>query len=148
MQPVCCKRCEQSRCLLMSKRRPASFYWLAALFTLFVLFLYGPMITIFVLSFQGPEGGLTFPMNGVSTYWFQKLWEEGLPNVDIWAAFGRSVKLGIVVMVVTVVLSLLAGLAYRKRFPGSDPLFFIVIASLIMPSIVVSLGIGLEFRMI
>ena len=27
----------------MSERRPASFYWLAALFTLFVLFLYGPM---------------------------------------------------------------------------------------------------------
>ena len=39
-------------------------------FALFVLFLYGPMITILVLSFQGPEGGLTFPMNGVSPYWF------------------------------------------------------------------------------
>ena len=37
------------------------FYWLAALFTLFVLFLYGPMITILILSFQGPDGGLTFP---------------------------------------------------------------------------------------
>ena len=36
-------------------------------FALFVLFLYGPMITIVVLSFQGPEGGLTFPMHGVST---------------------------------------------------------------------------------
>jgi putative spermidine/putrescine transport system permease protein len=38
----------------MGERRPASFYWLAALFTLFVLFLYGPMITILLLSFQGP----------------------------------------------------------------------------------------------
>ncbi len=56
----------------MGDRRPASFYWLAALFTLFVLFLYGPMITIVLLSFQGPGGGLTFPMNGVSTYWFSQ----------------------------------------------------------------------------
>jgi putative spermidine/putrescine transport system permease protein len=131
----------------MGERRPASFYWLAALFALFVLFLYGPMITILILSFQGPEGGLTFPMNGVSLHWFGKLW-EGLGVVDIWAAFRRSLRLGFVVMVLTVVLSLLAGLAYRKRFAGSNVLFYVVIASLIVPSIVVSLGIGLEFRLI
>jgi putative spermidine/putrescine transport system permease protein len=130
----------------MGEKRPASFYWLAALFTLFVLFLYGPMITILILSFQGPEGGLTFPMNGVSLHWFGKLW-EGLGVVDIWAAFRRSLRLGFVVMVLTVVLSLLAGLAYRKRFAGSNVLFYVVIASLIVPSIVVSLGIGLEFRL-
>ena len=131
----------------MREKRPASFYWLAALFALFVLFLYGPMITILILSFQGPEGGLTFPMNGVSLHWFAKLW-EGLGVVDIWAAFRRSLRLGFVVMVLTVVLSLLAGLAYRKRFPGANILFYIVIASLIVPSIVVSLGIGLEFRLL
>jgi putative spermidine/putrescine transport system permease protein len=130
----------------MGEKRPASFYWLAALFTLFVLFLYGPMVTILLLSFQGPEGGLTFPMNGVSLHWFAKLW-EGLGVVDIWAAFRRSLRLGFVVMVLTVVLSLLAGLAYRKRFPGANILFYVVIASLIVPSIVVSLGIGLEFRL-
>ena len=129
-----------------TKRRPPSFYWLAALFALFVLFLYGPMITILLLSFQGPEGGLTFPMNDVSLHWFAKLW-EGLGVVDIWAAFRRSLRLGLVVMVLTVVLSLLAGLAYRKRFAGSNILFYVVIASLIVPSIVVSLGIGLEFRL-
>jgi len=131
----------------MRDRRPSTFYWLAALFALFVLFLYGPMITILILSFQGRDGGLTFPMNGVSLHWFAKLW-EGLGVVDIWAAFRRSLRLGLVVMVLTVVLSLLAGLAYRKRFRGSHVLFYVVIASLIVPSIVVSLGIGLEFRLL
>src|SRR6202048_356065 len=130
----------------MRARRSSSFYWLAALFGLFVLFLYGPMITILILSFQGPDGGLTFPMNGVSLHWFAKLW-EGLGVVDIWAAFRRSFRLGLVVMVLTVVLALLAGLAYRKRFRGSNLLFYIVVASLIVPSIVVSLGVGLEFRL-
>ena len=33
------------------------------------------MIAIYVLSFQGPQGGLTFPMNGVSTYWLAKLFQ-------------------------------------------------------------------------
>jgi len=131
----------------MTGKRSPAFYWLAALFALFVLFLYGPMITIFILSFQGPNGGLTFPMNGFSLHWFARLW-EGLGVVDIWAAFRRSLWLGLVVMLLTVVLSLLAGLAYRKRFVGANALFYVVVASLIVPSIVVSLGIGLEFRLL
>jgi putative spermidine/putrescine transport system permease protein len=128
-------------------KRTGSFYALAFVFALFVLFLYGPMITIFVLSFQGPEGGLTFPMRGVSLHWFAKLW-EGMGVVDIAAAFRRSVALGAVVMAFTVLLSLGAGLAFRKKFAGSALLFYTSVASLIMPSIVVSLGIGLQFRLI
>ena len=80
-----------------------------------MLFLYGPMIVIFILSFQGPTGGLTFPMNGVSVHWFAKLWKGG-GIVDIHDAFVRSLELGLVVMVLTVLLSLSAGLAFRKRF--------------------------------
>jgi putative spermidine/putrescine transport system permease protein len=128
-------------------KRPRSFYALAVVFGLFVLFLYGPMLAIFVLSFQGPEGGLTFPMHGASLHWFAKLW-EGMGVVDIAAAFRRSVALGAVVMVLTVLLALGAGLAFRKKFSGSGLLFYTSVASLIMPSIVVSLGIGLQFRLI
>jgi putative spermidine/putrescine transport system permease protein len=127
-------------------RRPLGFWLLAAFFALFVLFLYGPMFAIFVLSFQGPEGGLTFPLRGVSLHWFAKLW-EGIGTVDIGGAFRRSLVLGTVVMLITVAMSLLAGLAYRKKLPGGTPLFYVVVASLIMPSIIVSLGIGLMFRL-
>ena len=34
--------------------RPWTFYVFAAFFGLFVLFLYGPMTVIYILSFQGP----------------------------------------------------------------------------------------------
>ena len=128
-------------------RRSAGFWALAGLFGLFVLFLYGPMIAIFVLSFQGPEGGLVFPMRGASLHWFVKL-AEGIGVVDIWAAFRRSLMLGTVVMVLTVVLSLLAGLAFRRKLRGGGVLFYLTVASLIMPSIIVSLGIGLQFRLL
>jgi putative spermidine/putrescine transport system permease protein len=129
-----------------AKRAPG--YWpLLIAFALFVLFLYGPMITIFILSFQGPEGGLTFPLRGVSLHWFRKL-SEGLGVVDIGAALKRSFALGIVVMLVTVVLSVLAGLAFRKKLRGANFIFYVTVASLIMPSIIVSLGIGLQFRLL
>lgn len=129
------------------EQRPASFYWLALLFGLFVLFLYGPVITIFILSFQGPEGGLTFPMRGVSLHWFAVL-RDGVGDVDIWAAFGRSVKLALAVTVLTVLFSVSAGLAFRRRFRGNTAVFYVSVASLIMPSIIVSLGIGLTFRLL
>ena len=118
-----------------------------ALFVLFVLFLYGPMITIFILSFQGPDGGMTFPLQGVSLHWFYKL-AEGLGVVDIAAALKRSLVLGLVVMTLTMLMSVLAGMAFRKKLKGGNALFYITVASLIMPSIIVSLGIGLQFRLI
>src|ERR1700677_3303450 len=119
----------------MGEERSPAFYWLATFFGLYVLFLYGPMIVIFILSFQGPTGGLTFPLNGLSLHWFYRLWQ------------GNGI-VGLTVMVLTVVLSLMAGLAFRKRFFGVNALFFIAIASLIVPSIVTSLGIALEFRVL
>ena len=130
-----------------TQKKPAGFWGLLAVFMAFVLFLYGPMITIFILSFQGSEGGLTFPLRGVSLHWFYKL-AEGLGVVDIGAAFKRSLVLGLVVMLITMLMSVLAGLAFRKKLRGGDALFYVTVASLIMPSIIVSLGIGLQFRLL
>jgi putative spermidine/putrescine transport system permease protein len=129
----------------MEGKRTLSFYLLAAFFAAYVLFLYGPMIAIFTLSFQGPHGGLTFPMNGASFHWFERLF-AGNGTVKLGDSFWRSLWLGLVVMALTVVFSVLAGLAFRKRFKGATLLFYTAIASLIVPSIVTSLGIALEFR--
>src|ERR1700743_2507167 len=131
----------------MGETRSRSFYVLALFFAGHVLFRAGPMIAIYILSFQGPDGGLTFPMNGTSLVWFSRVFSGG-GIVDIGAAFKRSLQLGLVVMAVTVVLSVSAGMAFRKSFRGATFLFYVAIASLIMPSIITSLGIGLEFRLL
>ena len=130
-----------------TSRRGLSFYLLAAFFALFVLFLYGPTATILILSFQGPEGGLTFPMNGVSLHWFRNLFEQQAVG-DFGGSFRRSIALGLMVMVLTVLFSVLAGFAFRRRFRGSGALFYLAVASLIVPSILVSLGIGLFFNIL
>lgn len=124
--------------------RPRSFYLLTAFFALFILFLYGPTITIGILSFQGEGGGLTFPMRGVSLYWFYDLFEQQAVG-DIWGSFRRSIVLGLMVMVTTVVVSVMGGLAFRTKFPGSSILFYLIITALVIPSILISLGVGLMF---
>ena len=128
-----------------SGRRPWTFYALAAFFTLFVLFLYGPMSAIYILSFQGPSGGLTFPMRGVSLHWFGALFEQQRTG-DFAGSFARSITLALIVLVITVTISIMAGLAFRRRFFGAGLIFYLAIASLIMPGLLVSLGIGLMFQ--
>ena len=125
--------------------RSRSFYVLTAFFMLFILFLYGPTITIGILSFQGPGGGLTFPMRGVSMHWFYNLFEQQAVG-DIWGSFRRSLTLGLMVMVTTIVVSVMGGLAFRKKFPGSTILFYLIITALVIPSILISLGVGLLFN--
>jgi putative spermidine/putrescine transport system permease protein len=131
----------------MPKHEPRNlaFFLLTIFFVLFVLFLYGPLSTIVILSFQGENGGLTFPMNGVSLHWFKNLFQKQAVG-DFGGSFARSLILGLMVMAVTVVVALLAGLAFRRRFRGASFIFYLTVASLIVPSILVSLGIGLLFR--
>ena len=125
--------------------RPWTFYALAILFGAFLVFLYGPMLVIYVLSFQGPEGGVTFPMVGVSITWFVDIFEPGqMANIPV--SFSRSVALATVVSLATVAMSVAAGLAFRRPFPGSGVLFYLAVASLVMPGLLVGFGIGLGFK--
>jgi putative spermidine/putrescine transport system permease protein len=71
---------------------------------------YGPMAVIYVLSFQGREGGMTFPMNGVSTHWFVDLVSPGRAE-DIPGSFRRSLLLAVIAGLLTVVLCVAAGWA-------------------------------------
>jgi len=62
-------------------------------------------------------------------------------------ALSRSIPLAIIVMATTVLISLAGGLAFRGRFPGSGVLFYLVIASLVAPGYVLSIG-GLMFQLL
>src|SRR3978361_424690 len=118
---------------------------LLGVLVLFILFLYGPTLTILVLSFQGPDGGLPFPMNGFSVHWFARLFQSQAVG-DFGGSLIRSFALATMVMVTNVVSSVAAGMGVRRRVRGSGPLFTLTVASLIIPSILVSLGVGLLFN--
>jgi putative spermidine/putrescine transport system permease protein len=129
------------------EKRSLSFYLLAAFFGLFVLFLYGPMIAIFMLSLQGEDGTLTFPMRGFSFYWLGQVFQEQRVGSFV-EAFQRSLLLGIIVTLLSIGVTVMAALAFRQRFRGSNVIFYLTIASLIVPSVLVSLGIGIAFQVL
>ncbi len=126
-------------------RRPWTFWVLAALFTAYVLALYGPMLCIYVLSFQDVRGGLVFPMKGLSLHWFVDLFTQ-VRTGDVKGGFERSILLAILVTVLTVVGSFMAGLAFRSRFRGDGVVFYLMIGSLVAPGLVLGIGVGMLFQ--
>ena len=114
-------------------------------YALFLVFIYGPMIAMFILSFQGERGGTSFPMRGVSLHWWKKLIEPSTVG-DLQGAMGRSLILALIVMVITAVFATMLAMAFRKPFRGSGLLFYIVLSGLMVPGILLSLGLATLLR--
>ena len=105
------------------------------------------MSAIYILSFQGLTGGLTFPMQGTSLHWFVALFSSSAPAISPERSPAPSPSRSSC-CALTVAMSVLAGLAFRRRFPGATLVFYLAVASLIMPGILVGLGVGLTFQLL
>ncbi len=114
-------------------------------YAVFLIFVYGPMFAMFTLSFQGPRGGVTFPLRGLSFFWWEKLTGPSVVG-DLKSSLVRSLILAIVVMIITAVFSTMLAMAFRKRFRGSGVLFYAVMSGLMVPGILLSLGLASMLR--
>lgn len=117
-------------------------------FGIFLLFLYGPILVMLVLSLQGPNGGSTFPARGlVSDYWYSYL--GGSNSAALRAAASVSLVLALVVGVIASALSLSLIMAYRRmgRRTGRA-LLYLVLLSLMTPGVLLSLGMSLWWKLL
>jgi hypothetical protein len=92
---------------------------LALYFVLFLLFLYGPIIVMTVLSFQSEQGRLTFPLQGFSLHWWQTLFDTSIlgGHAEAIRETGlRSLYLGLAVGAVAALLAFSLSMAFRRRF--------------------------------
>ncbi len=112
---------------------------LAVYFVGFLLFLYGPMIVMAALSFQGPQGAVTFPMRGLGTYWWKQL-VDGPRSDSIREAAIRSLELSAVTGVLVAILALTLSMGYRRRFRSDTALFVLIMLALMTPGLLLSLG--------
>jgi putative spermidine/putrescine transport system permease protein len=116
-------------------------------YVIFLIFVYGPMFAMFTLSFQGPRGGVTFPMRGLSFFWWEKLAGPSAVG-DIKSSLVRSLILAAIVMVITAIFSTMLAMAFRKKFRGSGALFYAVMAGLMVPGVLLSLGLASLMRQV
>lgn len=131
----------------MKEGHSVGYYIRTVIFFAFLVFLYGPIVVIGVLSFQGPAGSLMFPVVNASFIWFREVFDPTYAG-DFRMPFVRSIVLGLLVMVITTLVSFMAGLAFRRGFKGASVVFYLVIVSLITPPFLISFGLGIGFSSI
>jgi putative spermidine/putrescine transport system permease protein len=134
-------------------RRPTKHHdwakWgLGAYFALFLVFLYGPMIVMAVLSFQGYYGAITFPFRGpLSLNWWRSLLSATVANtpthaVDIHTAAKNSLLLSLVAGAGVALLAFALSMAFRRRwrFRTDSAGFYVIMLALMTPGFLLAVG--------
>ena len=121
---------------------------LAVYTVLFLLFLYGPMLVLAILSFQtGPEGGPQFPIVEWSTYWYRDLFGLNPPSriapLPIESGLLRSLTLAFMTTLVSTTLGVMSAQAFRQKFKGSGVVFYLIVLGMMVPGVLVGLGTAL-----
>jgi putative spermidine/putrescine transport system permease protein len=121
---------------------------LGAWFGLFLIFLYGPVLVMLVLSLQGPDGRSTFPARGlISGHWYNYLGNDA--SAALRTAAGVSVTLALVVGLIASALSLSMMMAYRRMGRRTGRAFlYLILLSLMTPGILLSLGMSLWWKLL
>ncbi len=103
--------------------------WLYA--GLVYLFLYAPVITVIVLSFNDSRV-VGLPFRGFTWEWFIIVFTRP----ELVAALGNSLLLGVVSATIGTALATLLALAFRRPFPGNNVIFYLIIAPIVLPGVV------------
>jgi putative spermidine/putrescine transport system permease protein len=125
------------------KQRDWVKWGLGAYYGVFLAFLYGPMIVMAILSFQGYYGGVTFPFKGpLSLLWWKSLVYDtvaGTPThaSEIHTAAVNSLKLSVVA-----VLAFTTSMAFRRRwrFRTDAVGFYLLMLALMTPGFLLAVG--------
>lgn len=125
--------------LPLNKSKPI----LLIFFLIFIVFMYGPMVTMGVLSLQGTHGSMTLPAKELfSFHWYSELQSSSSVMVSVRQGIGKSLWLSLIVAGITAILSLTLGMAFRRAFRGSGLLFYAILLSLMTPGLLLSLGLS------
>lgn len=129
-------------------RERLSKFGLGVWFAAFLVFLYGPVLVMLVLSLQSERGGAGFPAVGLpSGYWYNYL--TGPNSSAIRSAVVVSLVLALIVGVIGGALALSLIMAYRRMSRRAATfLLYIVLLALMTPGILLGLGMILWWKLL
>ena len=103
----------------------------------YLIFLYGPVLLLPLFSFNDSIY-IAFPLKGFTLEWYRQM----VQNSSLMDALENSVKLGVIVSVISTGLGIFAAKAVtRYDFSGKQPITGLIMLPLVVPSII--LGIAL-----
>ena len=103
-----------------------------------LIFLYAPLLVIFLYAFTTDEATYTFPLPGLTTKWFG----VALGRADLWRALTLSLQVAIVATISALILGTLAAAAvYRSNFFGREAVSFLLVLPIALPGIVTGIAL-------
>ena len=129
--------------LLMSRARTvAGSRWLLGHAIVVFVFLYLPIVTLIVYSFNGPGVG-GFPPRDLTLNWYRLLFADDA----IWTSVLNSLLVAFAAMAISLAFGIPAALALdRANFPGKALFRRLVLLPLILPGIITGLSLLMLFR--
>lgn len=125
--------------------------WLAIPVLIVLCFIYVPILLIALLSFQGPQGGATFPIRDPGTLWYRSLVDLsvitdhpdylGQAVFDFKASIVNSLKLAVTTALISTTIAMAAAQAMRSSFRGARLATYAILLGIVTPGLAVSLGI-------
>ena len=107
-------------------------------------FLYLPIVTLIVYSFNGTGVG-GFPPRDLTLNWYRQLFADGA----IWTSVANSIVVALAAIVISLAIGIPAALALdRGHFPGKALFRRLVLLPLILPGIITGLSLLMLFRQV
>jgi len=120
-----------------------------------MVIIYLPIILLVLLSFNA-SANVTFPITGWTLDWYiaePKPYEYGsyisvLYDQSFWKALTNSVYVSVAAGLLTCLIVTMTALTLRRRVPGRDVLFYMILLGFIVPGITLGLGNVLSHRLL
>ncbi len=95
---------------------------------IFIIIIYAPFFIIGFLSFTGPNGGVTFPVNyPLGLHWYKMLFEVS----SLFDSLKLSFTIAATTLVISTFLGTISAIAFRTKFKGSNVVFLLIILDLV-----------------
>jgi putative spermidine/putrescine transport system permease protein len=131
---------------------------LATYFIIFLIFLYTPMVLMAVLSFQGYDGGVTFPFVGPAGLdWWRSIFQSEIhhgqqvvfTNADAIRSAGQgSLWVSLAAGAIVAFMAFTLSVAFRRRFRGDGIAFYVIMLALMTPGFLLGLGTQIFWKSI
>lgn len=111
--------------------------WFRGYTLVYLVFLYAPIVLLPIFAFNNATT-VAFPLNGFTSKWFAKLWEE--PELH------KALKNSLIIASSTAVLATCLGVfasraSTRYRFPYKAPLMGMIMLPLVLPEIILAVAL-------
>ena len=115
---------------------------LKVFFGLLVVFLYAPLLVLFVFSFND-DSTIRFPLQGFTTQWYR----DFLANPELTGSLRTSAIIAAIASTIAVLLGILASLVLvRRRFFGKSGATAFLLSPLVIPYVVFGIALLILFK--